>query len=164
MSLFEIVRRESQPFVAIKVTVSMDELGAVVPPLNGEVFAWLSQRGMTPVGPPFWKYEVINMPGALTIEAGVATEKLAEPDDRVRSGELPAGAYLQTTVHGHPDSLLQATADLLAYAEVEHLHFDVADGPDGQIWAARLEFYLSDPAEQPDLNEWDTLLAFKLAD
>jgi hypothetical protein len=31
-------------------------------------------------------------------------------------------------------------------------------------WAARLEEYLSDPADQPDMNQWVTNLAFKLAD
>jgi len=31
-------------------------------------------------------------------------------------------------------------------------------------WGARLEEYLDDPDEKPDMNDWDTDLAFKLAD
>ena len=49
-----IVERAAMPYAAIKVLVTMDQLGAVVPPLNGEVFQWLGARGSTPVGAPFW--------------------------------------------------------------------------------------------------------------
>ena len=32
----------------------------------------------------------------------------------------------------------------------------------GDRWAARLEFQLTDPAVEPDMNNWQTQLAFKL--
>ena len=31
--------------------VSMEELGTVVPPLTGQVFDWLADRGIRPAGP-----------------------------------------------------------------------------------------------------------------
>jgi hypothetical protein len=34
----------------------------------------------------------------------------------------------------------------------------------GDRWGARLEFYLTDPAEEPDMSKWQTQLAFRLAD
>ena len=64
--------------------------------------------------------------------------------------------------HGHPDSLMQATGDLLAWAESEGLEFDQEDTPEGHAWASRTEWYYSDPVEVPDLNDWETELAFKL--
>ena len=57
----EIVTRPEQPYAAIRVRVTMADLGAVVPPLNQEVFAWLGERGAAPAGAPFWKYNVIDM-------------------------------------------------------------------------------------------------------
>ena len=66
----EIVTRPEQPYAAIGVQVAMAELGAVVPPLNQEVFAWLGERSVAPAGAPFWKYNVIDMAGKLEIEAG----------------------------------------------------------------------------------------------
>ena len=35
---------------------------------------------------------------------------------------------------------------------------------DGDRWGARLEFYLTDPREEPDMSKWQTQLAFRLAD
>jgi len=34
----------------------------------------------------------------------------------------------------------------------------------GERWAARLEIYETDPAEEPDVSKWTTLLAFRLSD
>lgn len=164
MPEFEIVQRAAQAYAAIRITTAMTEISAEVPPLNGEVFRWLNKHGIMPVGPEFWKYTVINMTGSLTIEAGVAIAGAAESDGRVLVGELPVGAYLQTTYHGHPNGLMGATTELLAYADQHDLRFDMTRTAAGEEWVARLELYLSDPDDQPDMNQWDTILAFKLAD
>jgi effector-binding domain-containing protein len=163
MSNYEIVQREPIPYAAIAIAVPMERL-ASAGPLNGEVFDWLAQQQVASVGPPFWKYNVIDMAGQLELEVGVATTTLATADDRVSVGELPAGRYLETTYHGHPDGLLEATSDLLAHADAQGLTFDKADSPTGELWAARLEYYLSDPDDQPDMAQWDTTLSFKLMD
>ena len=163
MSSYEIVQRDAVPYAAVALTVPMEKL-ATAGPLNGVVFEWLARQDVPPAGPPFWKYDVIDMAGQLELEVGVATAGAASPDDQVSVGELPAGRYLETTFHGHPDGLEQATADLLAHAEAQGLIFDKADSPSGDRWAARLEYYLTDPADQPDMTESDTTLSFKLAD
>jgi hypothetical protein len=163
MSNYEVVQREAMPYAAIAITVLMESL-ASAGPLNGVVFDWLAQQHVAPAGPPFWKYNVIDMAGQLELEVGVATTRPATADDRVSVGELPAGRYLETTYHGHPDGLLQATSDLLAHAHAQSLTFDKVDSPRGERWAARLEYYLSDPDGQPDMTQWDTTLSFKLTD
>jgi effector-binding domain-containing protein len=162
VSVYEVVDRPAQPYAAIAVTTTMTDLGAVGPPLNGEVFDWLAARGVTPDGPPFWKYDVVDMVRSLQLQVGVATVARVEGDRRVVSAELPAGRYLQAVHKGHPDSLERATAQLLAHAESEGLTFDVVNDPEGERWVARLEFYLTDPLDEPDMNAWETLLAFKL--
>jgi hypothetical protein len=40
--------------------------------------------------------------------------------------------------------------------------FDVTSTPDGERWGCRLEIYHDKPGQ--DMNEWETKLAFKLAD
>ncbi|OAP22642.1 MULTISPECIES: hypothetical protein [Amycolatopsis] len=35
---------------------------------------------------------------------------------------------------------------------------------DGEHWAARLEIYRTNPRIEPDANNWDTDLCFRLAD
>ena len=163
MSRYEVVKRDAVPYAAIAIAVPMERL-ATVGPLNGAVFDWLAQQDVAPAGPPFWKYNVIDMAGELELEVGVATATPATAGDQVRVGELPAGRYLETTFHGHPDGLQQATADMLAYADAQALTFGKTDSPTGDRWTARLEYYLSDPDDQPDMTQWDTTLSFKLTD
>jgi hypothetical protein len=33
----------------------------------------------------------------------------------------------------------------------------------GDRWSCRLEIYLTDPSQEPDMNKWETQLAFRLA-
>jgi effector-binding domain-containing protein len=159
-----IVERPALPYAAIKVLVSMNELGTIVPPLNGEVFQWLAARGAAPAGAPFWKYNLIDMQRSLEIEAGVAVAEPVSGDDRVLGGVLPAGRYVTTRHVGHPSTLMAATAALLVWAETHGLAWDKSDTPQGERWGARLEIYLTDPRDEPDMDRWVTELVFRLAD
>jgi effector-binding domain-containing protein len=159
-----IVDRPSAPYAAIKVVVTMDQLGTVVPPLNAEVFRWLAARQITPAGPPFWKYNLIDMQRGLEIEAGVTVAEPVSGDERVLGGVLPAGRYATMRHAGHPSTLMAATASLLEWAAAHSLMWDKADTPQGERWGGRVEFYLTDPQEESDMNNWVTELAFRLAD
>lgn len=157
----EITERPAQPYVAIAASVTMANLGTVVPPLNAEVFAWLAARAIAPVGPPFWRYTVIDMARELEVEAGVAVASpVAGDDGRVLAGVLPAGRYVTMRHVGAPETLVDATARLQSWAEARGLRFDT----DGTRWGCRLEIYLTDPAVQPDMTKWETELSFRLAD
>ena len=159
----EIVTRAEQQYVAIRTQVNQADLGTVVPPLNQEVFAWLGARGAAPAGAPFWKYNVIDMARTLEIEAGVPVAAAVAGDDRVMSGVLPAGRYATLTHVGHPSELAAATKALLDWAAEQGLTWDMTPGNDGDRWACRLEIYLTDPAQEPDMSKWVTQLEFKLA-
>ncbi|WP_243073951.1 GyrI-like domain-containing protein [Microbacterium sp. SS28] len=158
----KIVVRPEIPYVAITAEVTMDDIGAVVPPLTSEVFDWLAAKGIAPAGAAFWKYDVIDMERRLVIETGVPVAEQVEGDSRVRRGLLPAGRYA-TVIHvGHPQTLMSATARLLEWGREQGLTWDVAPTPNGDRWGCRLETYLDEPGQ--DMNEWATELAFKLAD
>jgi effector-binding domain-containing protein len=159
----KVVERPPQPYVAIKVLVTMEEIGAVVPPLNGEVFGWLTVHGAQPSGPPFWRYNVIDMERQLEIEAGVTVDQPVPGDDRVLAGTLPGGSYATLVHTGHPDRLIDATAALLDWGTAQDLTWDRSNGAEGERWGARLEFYLTDPTDEPDMNNWETELAFRVA-
>lgn len=156
----KLEQRAAQPYAAIRAQVPMQELGTVVP-LSDEVLAWLRQRGVTPAGAPFFRYLVVDMQRELELELGWPVAQPLPGDERVVTGELPAGRYAVLVHTGHPDTLVDATAALLAWAEASGLRWQMAD--DGQTWAARLEFYLSDPEQEPDMNRWQTELAFLVA-
>jgi effector-binding domain-containing protein len=160
----EIVTRAEQPYVAIRTQVTMEDLGTVVPPLNQEVFAWLGERGVAPAGAPFWKYNVIDMTGKLEVEAGAPVAAAVVGEGRVVSGMLLAGRYATLTHIGHPSELMAATGALLDWAAAQGLTWDMSPGVNGERWGCRLESYLTDPREEPDMSKWVTQLAFRLAD
>jgi effector-binding domain-containing protein len=163
MSAPEIVTRAEQPYVAIRGQVSMAELGPFAG-RTGEVFAWLGARGLDPAGPPFLRYNVIDMMRQLEVEAGVPVAVPADGGGEVISGVLPAGRYATVTHVGHPSELLGVTKALLDWAAGQGLTWDMSPGEDGDRWGSRLEIYLTDPREEPDMSKWVTRLAFRLAD
>jgi effector-binding domain-containing protein len=159
----KVTERADQPYVAIRALVTMEELGAVVPPLNKEVFGWLAARGAAATGAPFWKYNVIDMARQLEVEAGAPVAAAVPGDDRVLAGVIPGGRYATVRYTGHPMGLYDATVALLEWAAGQGLSFDVTETEDGDRWGARLEIYESDPAQEPDMDQWVTDLAFRLA-
>jgi effector-binding domain-containing protein len=158
------ITRPEQPYLAITGDVTMSQIGALAG-RTAEVYAWLAEHGLSPAGPPFLRYLVIDMERTLRIEAGVPVEapvpaSLTGPGD-VQGGVLPAGRYLTATHTGHPDRLKPATAAFLAWAEEHGLHFDHVDTPEGDRWACRLEVYKDEPGEP--MEQWETDLVFRLA-
>lgn len=161
----EVIERVAAPYVAITATATMNNIGAVVPPLTQQVFGWLRSRGIAAVGDPFWKYNVIDMEGGMEVEAGVVVaEPVAEleVDAPVHAGVLPAGRYVTLWHVGHPRTLMDATARLLKWADDHDLSWDVSPSPEGERWGCRLEIYHDKPGQ--DMNDWETELSFRLAD
>ncbi len=94
-----VVERAAQPYAAIRRQVTMAQMDEVLPPLNDQVFDWLSAHGGQPAGPPFWRYRVIDMANLLDIEVGVTTTDLARARrrDRHRHRSRPAGTRRSST-------------------------------------------------------------------
>ena len=159
----EIMTRADQPYVAISARVTMAELSGLGERL-GEVFGWLGARGLAPAGAPFFKYNVIDMMRELEVEAGVPVAAAVDGDDHVLSGVLPAGRYATVTHVGHPSELMEVTRALLDWAARQGLRWDMSPAGGGERWGCRLEIYLTDPGQEPDMSKWQTQLAFRLAD
>jgi effector-binding domain-containing protein len=160
----EVVQRADQPYVAIRALVTMQTLGTVLPGLHPEVASWLRARDVATAGAPFWKYNVIDMERQLEVEVGFPVAVPVAGDDHVLAGVLPAGRYATVRHIGHPDTLVDATRALLDWAAAQGLTWDVTETDEGDRWGARLEIYETDPAQEPDMNNWETELAFRLAD
>jgi effector-binding domain-containing protein len=159
-----VAERPAQPCVAINAQVTMQTMDTILVPLHPQVFGWLGERGIPPAGPPFWKYNVIDMDGLLEVEVGVPVAAPADGDDRVLADVLPAGRYATVRYTGHPDGLIDVVASLRSWASQEGLTWDMTNTEDGERWGARLEIYETDPAVEPDMTKWTTQLAFRLAD
>jgi len=159
-----LVSRPEVPYVGIRRAVTMTTFFEVADRLP-DLLAWMDAHSLAPAGPPFFRYHVIDMERELLVEAGVPVdEAIAQPGGDVAPGVLPAGTYAVTTHVGHPDELVQVTADLLAYGDAHGWVWDRHETPDGDAWGSRLELLLTDPRVEPDMSRWETQLAFRLAD
>jgi effector-binding domain-containing protein len=158
-----IEERPAQPYVAIRRTITMQTFPEVADRLP-EVFGWLAARGIVPAGPPFFRYLVIDMEHELDVEAGVPVVTPVDGEGEVLAGALPAGRYAVTTHVGHPDELIEVTGAFLDRAAADGLRWDATETDRGTRWGCRLELLHTDPAEEPDMNKWETQLAFRLAD
>jgi effector-binding domain-containing protein len=158
-----IVTRAEQPYMAIRERVTMAELGGLGEHF-GEVFSWLGVHGLAPAGAPFFRYNVIDMMRELEIDVGVPVAAAMDGDGRVISGLVPAGKYATLTHVGSPGELAGVTKTLLDWADAQGLSWDMRPGDNGERWAGRLEIYLTDPRQEPDMTKWRTQLAFRLAD
>jgi hypothetical protein len=137
----KVVQRADQPYVAIRALVTMETLGAVVPPLNREVFGWLAERGVVASGEPFWKYNVIDMERQLEVEAGAPVA-------------VPVWVMIASSLASfQADSTRPCGTPVIPAAWLTRRRH----------WGARLEIYETDPAEEPDMDKWVTELAFRLA-
>lgn len=158
-----IAERAAQPYVAYRDAVTMQTIAAPARHF-AEIFGWLGQQGIAPAGSPFYKYDVIDMERELIIEAGVPVAAIPHVPATMVAGVLPAGRYACLTYVGHPDNLVNVVWHLLKWAGEQGLTWDQNETDKGDQWGCRLEIYHTNPDEEPDMNKWETELAFRLAD
>lgn len=157
-----IVDRPAQRYVAERATLGIPELPRLadrLPPL----IATLAAHGITPAGPPFFRYRVLHPGMRFTVEAGVPIEGNFTPAEPAFLGEVPGGKYVLETYVGAPDGLAAATGKVLAWGAAEGVTWDRTDGPDGEEWGGRLEVLRTNPLDVPDPAQWVTDLLFRLA-
>jgi effector-binding domain-containing protein len=152
----KLVERDEVPYVSVPATVAMPELARAVDAGFPRVFSSLDANGISPAGPPFIRYVRIDMTHTLDIELGVPVPA-GTPDT---TGTLPAGRYVSMLHVGHYDELMAANATLQAWAADHGVAFAVTRGDDGDHWGARVEHYLTNPAEEPDPSRWQTEIAY----
>lgn len=159
---FSVEQREEQPYVGATAAVQMGNFAPAADQIP-QIFGWLGEQGIAPLGAPFFRYLVIDMASDLIIQVGVPVAEVPASAGPWETDVLPAGRYVTTTFVGHPDKLIDVTRDLLDWADREGLVFEQHDSEAGHAWGSRLEVYESNPMEV-DIDAWQTTLAFKLAD
>jgi effector-binding domain-containing protein len=155
-----IEQRAAQPYAGIRMRIRMDGFPAAADTTIPELFGWLAEQGISPAGPPFIRYYVIDMAAELDIEFGLPVLAGAQGDGRVLPGELPAGRYVSLRHVGPYDGLIASHAALQAWAREHGIAFDSWDTDRGQAWRCRVEHYPTDPAAEPDTAKWEVDIAY----
>lgn len=156
----QVTVRAAQHYAGIKETVTMDTIGPAVDRAFPELFGWLGGQGITPAGPPFIRFLVIDMAADLEVDFGVPVASPVTAGGRVQPGVLPGGRYLVLRHAGPYDQLIGANAELQDWAEANGVSFERSDTPRGSAWPGRIEQYLTDPSTEPDPSKWQTDIAY----
>lgn len=159
----KLEERPAQPYVARRTQVTMQELGTVIPQLHATVYAWLRRQGIAPAGAPFIRYRVIDMRAKLDIELGVPIEQAVGSDGPIVADRLPAGRYA-TLIYTDVARGIEANKALLDWGAQQGLVWDSWADSNGDAFGARLETYLTDPQDEPDMTQWAQEVAIRLAD
>ncbi|NRQ32284.1 GyrI-like domain-containing protein [Nonomuraea sp. NN258] len=158
----EIVEFPDRPYIAVRKAITMTTFGEVGDRI-GELIGLLAERGVALAGPPFFRYHSIDMAeDRLDVEAGVPVAAPVDVEGDIVTGTLPAGRYATTGHHGHPDQLIGAIESFRKWAADQGLTWDMTEDGGTEHWGCRLELYPTDPRVEPDLNNWDIDLQFRL--
>ena len=153
-----IVARAAQRYVAVTARVALDQFADAIDHGFAEVFGWLAVHdGVSAAGAPLIRYIEVDMAHSLLIDLAVPVEGTPPPDERVRTGLLPAGDYVTLLFRGHYDGLVAANAAVQQWGEQHGVRWAM-DSP--TAWRARIEQYLTDPRDEPDPAQWETEIAY----
>jgi effector-binding domain-containing protein len=140
----------SQLYIAIPIQANLQVRGEIIA-LTEELKTWISSRKLRISGPLFYRYWIIVHAGEpLTMEVGFPVCTAVAGDNRIKAGNIPIGTFA-TLVHcGHPDTI-SISADLLqSWAKQQSLQWRKHRQDNHDVWTGRFEFYLTNPANEPD--------------
>jgi effector-binding domain-containing protein len=159
----QLAQRNAQNTVGIRTQVPHEQLPIVIPQFIDEVMAWLGTQGVEPDGAPFIRYYVIDMDAELDIEVGWPVATALEGNGHIQAGVLPAGCYAALVYRGVENGI-KGNGTLIEWAEGNGVKWDRWDDEKGDAFRARVEFFLTDPDEEPDPSKWETEVAILVLD
>ncbi len=149
---FSTTRLSGQAIVGIRTKAKMPELGQVMGPLFGELFAHIQQAGQAPAGMPLAIYHSMGG-GMVDLECAMPVAGPVPGIGRIQAGQLPEGRAATTTHLGPYDELKRTWDALTAWMQSQQLE------PAGPPW----EVYVTDPGAEPDPAKWRTDIFFPVA-
>lgn len=163
MTEAKVEERAEQPYVGIRAQVPWTEFETIIPQLLDETLAWLGQQGIAPAGAPLMRYYVIDMNSTMDVEIGVPVASAVAGNGRINAASLPAGRYASLIYTGN-DNGFAGNKALLDWVSEKGLTLDTYESPDGDGFGSRVEFFLTEPDDEPDPSNWQTEVAMRLAD
>jgi len=151
-----------QPYVAVRMEASIEQLNKVIPAGIGQVAGLLGAHGIQPAGPPFVRYLVVDMPKHLEIQIGFPVGKPVKAVAPLLAGAFPAGRYITYTYTGPYSGLIGANGTVINWASKHRLSLDQKPAKQGVAWGARAEIYITDPSHEPDPNKLKTKIMCRL--
>jgi effector-binding domain-containing protein len=162
LTLPRIVTHAAQPVLVRHAAIAMDELDSAGPACLDAVQDWMTGQGTLPIGPGFFRYDLINMAGQMGMAFGYPVAPSTKGEGDILAETLPAGRYISVRHHGHPDELYDVTIMLIEWSKVRQIDWDVEETAQGDRFAARLELFEQSPGDPSD--DWVTEIRIRLRD
>jgi effector-binding domain-containing protein len=157
----KIDTRPEQPYMGIRTLAPFNGMFKVIDQISKEMNRWVKANQLTPAGPPFLRYHVIDMRGTMDISYGVPVSTLLPTDGRVTPDVLPAGRYASLIYSG---SGMAGNKALIEWMRANGIEFDRWDTEQGDNFRSRYETFLTDPKVEHRKTKWQIEVAIKLVD
>jgi effector-binding domain-containing protein len=157
----KIDNRPEQAYMGIRVISPFKGMSSMIGKMSKEMDDWIKARGVTPAGPPFVRFHVIDMRGKMEISYGFPVAAALTGDDRVKADMLVAGRYASLV---YKNGGIAGNRALIEWVRGQGLEFDRWDTSEGDNFRCRYETYLTDPKIEPRKTKWEVEVAIKLAD
>lgn len=143
---YEIERKKiaAMPIAYGNGSGSAAEIPKLLSEILPRVMKHVQSSGGQPAGPPFTHY--LKMGETIEFRAGIPLQKPIDGAGDIEAGRLPGGNVLVTTHIGPYDKLNEAYAAMAHHVEEHGLNAG------DTMW----EFYWTDPAEEPNPENWKT--------
>lgn len=152
--------RPARSYVGIPVEASLHEWNRTIDAIP-KLFAWIEENGVTPAGALFYRYRVLgDTERRFQVEIGITVSEPVEGSGEVVAGTIPEGTYASYVHHGHPDQLFQVNDDIETWAAENGIELDIHSEGELVVWTGRFEFFLTNPEEEPNPNNWFTEVAY----
>lgn len=145
----KLVTKPPQPYAAMLLTLRQPDIAGVAPPLIADVIAWITARGGSVTGAPFFNYVTFFPDGTMQMQVGMPTANVLPGDDRISTGTLPGGTFASLTATAPYHELHDANMQLDHWAKTNGHALDGTVEGENFVGANRLEIYRSDPGEDP---------------
>ncbi len=161
-----ITMRDAQRYAGVRQTLDREKLPELVPGSLTTLFAFLQKHRIHMTGAPLIRYWVVDYStGEIDIDVGVPVAATTLPADAVvRTAQIPAGTFATVIHRGPYDALVQTTAALMDWAQLNNINWAMVAQRKVTRWDGRIEHYLVGPPDEPHPTNWQTEIAILIAD
>lgn len=155
MPTSEIVRKtiDAQPILYIRKEVDPSKLADFFAENFTKIFTYAILNSCEIAGNPMARYIKVGQ-GLWTVDAILPLLKAEHGEEEIISGALHGG-FVATATHSGPYETLPET-----YSAIDQWVQDNGYTALGENW----EWYITDPGQHPDPNDWKTQVYWPLAD
>jgi len=132
----------------------MDEMGPFMETYMPKLYMYAIRQGGKMAGPPYSIYYNWDPEGLNLVECGVPLEETIEGEGVIQSAMTPGGKAVKAVYYGPYEEMSVVYEALDQYIKVMKMENDII--------GIAYEVYVTDPAEEPDPQKWETHVFFPL--